>query len=197
MKKILFLISFIASLTGHAQLLDSISLAALAPYTDLQEALKEPEKVVKLELRKLKLNTFPLEILQFTNLQYLDLSKNKISELPADISKLEKLQVLILSRNNLEVLPFDIGKLNNLRELNVNQNELISLPTSIGNLQNLLYLDLWSNNLTNFPDELKKLDKLKVLDLRAILLNDPDQLRIKELLPNATVYMSPSCKCQY
>ena len=85
-----FAIVFYASSVSAQEiaLLDSLTLDTLTPITTLEEALKHPEQVVKLVLRKKKLKTFPAEILQFTNLQYLDLSKNNIRELPADISKL-------------------------------------------------------------------------------------------------------------
>ena len=40
---------------AKAQLLDSLALDSLKPYTSLLEALKTPENVIKLDLRKQKL----------------------------------------------------------------------------------------------------------------------------------------------
>jgi Leucine-rich repeat (LRR) protein len=193
---IIILLSGLA-MRAHAQLLDSLALAQADEYTDLAEALKDPDKVVKLSLRKQKLKAFPEDIYRFKNLQYLDLGKNHLKEVPENIDTLQKLQVLILSRNSIEFLPREIGKLKNLKILNVNQNELATLPPQLGNLEKLEYLDLWSNNISSWPDQMKYLKSLRVMDLRVILINDADQKRIQDLLPHTKIYFSPSCKCQY
>ena len=177
-------------------LLDSLTLDTIHAYTNLEEALKNPEKVIKLELRKSKLKSFPMEILKFTNLQYLDLSKNSIKEIPVEISQLKNLQYFAISKNNLQEFPPQIGDLTNLFYLNANQNELTSIPPAIGQLVKLKNIDLWSNDIDSFPEELKNLKSLLVLDLRVILIPDAEQNRIQGLIPNAKVYFSPYCKCQ-
>lgn len=177
------------------ELLDSLALERLEGFDNLDSALKDPEKVVKLVLRKDHLKAFPKEILKFPNLQYLDLSKNKIKEIPENIDTLRKLRFLILSKNDITTLPKQVGNLSNLIYLNVNQNELESIPAQLGNLSNLLWLDLWSNNLVEFPEELKYLKNLKTFDLRAILINDAESKRLQKLLPHAQVFVSPSCNC--
>ena len=177
-------------------LYDSLTLDTMVGYTDLESALKEPEKVVKLTLRKQKFTSFPAELWKFPNLQYLDLGKNKITEVPDSISFFKNLQVLHLSKNSIEFLPREIGDLSNLMILDINQNELTSIPPQIGKLKKLRYLDLWSNNLSIFPDELKELSEtLQVLDLRVILINAETQDKIRQMLPKTTIYMSPPCKC--
>ncbi len=178
-----------------AQVGDSLATDTVI-YTSIEEALKNPDQVYKLELRKKKLKTFPLEIFKFKNLEYLDLAKNSIKELPVEIGNLSGLKSLNLSKNDLESLPAEIGKLTNLEYLNVNQNELYSLPREIGELVNLTKLDLWSNNIEKFPQELGYLKNLKVLDLRAILIPDEEQLRLREMLPGAKIHFDPYCKCQ-
>lgn len=177
-------------------LYDSLALENMIGYTDLDSALKEPEKVVKLTLNKKKYTQFPVELWKFPNLQYLDLSKNKITEVPDSINFFMHLQVLHLSKNKIEFLPREIGDLSNLIILDINQNELTSIPPQIGKLKKLRYLDLWSNNLSVFPEELKDLaDNLLVLDLRVILINADQQDKIRAMLPKTTIYMSPPCKC--
>lgn len=177
-------------------LYDSLTLDTMVGYTDLASALKEPEKVVKLTLRKQKYKSFPAELWKFPNLQYLDLGKNKITEVPDSIDFFVNLQVLHLSKNSIEFLPREIGDLPNLMILDINQNELTSLPPQIGKLKKLRYLDLWSNNLSIFPEELHELSEtLKVLDLRVILINADQQEKIRGMLPKTTIYMSPPCKC--
>ena len=182
---------------SQGQLLDSMTLATYQEFTDLNEALKEPENVVKLTLRKKNYKEFPKQIYAFKNLQYLDLSKNSIKQLPDSIIKLTNLQYLIVSRNGLEALPNTIGKLKNLRFLNVNQNEIARIPYSFGELENLEAIDMWSNNLEYYPETLKNLKNLKSFDLRNILIPQNHQDIIQSQLPHTTIYFSPACKCSW
>lgn len=188
---------FLFGYSSSAQLPDSVYLAEAITYTSLSEALKTPEKVYKLSLRKNKLEVFPEDILLLTNLRFLDLSRNKIIEIPPGINKLILLEELRLSRNKIEVIPKEVMQLLNLRGLYLNQNYIAALPVEIGNLIKLETLDLWSNDLVGFPDELEKLKNLKKLDLRVILIDDKEQKRIKELLPNTKIHFSPGCNCGY
>lgn len=198
-KLILLLILLSARFTFIAQevLLDSLALATHEEFTSLDSALKHPNNVVKLVLRKKKLKTFPLQVLNFKNLQYLDLSKNSIKELPDSIVVLKNLQYLIVSKTSLESLPNTIGGLKNLKYLNVNQNEIGRLPYNFGDMENLEYADLWSNNLEFFPETLKKLSKLKSMDLRNILIPQIYQDNIQSMLPKTIIYFSPACKCSW
>ena len=182
---------------ANAQLLDSLTLDTLTGHTDIIEAMKNPEAVIKLVLRKNHLKSFSKEILLFKNLQYLDISKNSISELPDSIFVLSQLQYFACSKTGLKKLPYQIGKLSHLKFLNINQNDLSALPPQIGNLESLEILDAWSNNFDEYPATLKNLKSLKVLDLRNILISDETQLYINSLLPKSIVYMSPSCKCKW
>ena len=200
MKKIfLLLIVFFVShfVSAQENLLDSAALAVYDDFTDLDSARRDPDKVVKLILRKKKYKTFPSQILKFKNLQYLDLSKNSIKELPDSIILLKKLQVLIVSKTGLESLPNTIGGLKNLKYLNVNQNEIGRLPYSFSELERLEIADLWSNNLEYFPETLKQLTKLKSMDLRNILIPQIHQDNIQSMLPNTIIFFSPACKCSW
>ena len=128
MKNIIVILLFLSSAFGFAQqsiqipLLDSLKLATYQEYTDLAEALKEPDNVIKLTLRKKKFKEFPKELYKFKNLQYLDLSKNSIKELPDSITQFKNLQQLIVSKCGLETLPVNFGNLESLKYLNLNQN---------------------------------------------------------------------------
>jgi len=181
---------------SQIQLLDSLTLDTLDAFTDLKLALKDPDKVIKLELRRKHYKEFPKEIFQFKNLQYLDISKNNLREIPPGIDSLKYLQILIISKNELETLPKEIGELKMLQYLNANQNDISSLPPEIGSLTSLKNMDLWSNNVDKFPSEMRNLKKLEILDLRVILIPDAEQARLQEMLPNTKIYFSPYCKCQ-
>lgn len=178
-----------------AQLLDSVQIKVAPIFYNLNEALQNPDKVYRLNLSKNKLKMFPMEILKFKNLQELDLSKNKLDSLPEQIGLLAHLQILNISGNKLIYLPDSIGELKNLKKLAGSRNSLLALPKRIGDLQNLEILDLWENELTTFPEELSKLKKLKWMDLRVIMIDDNEQERIRQLLPKAKIFFSPSCHC--
>lgn len=192
---LLFLLFFSTKTFSQSQLLDSLTLDTLTAFTSIDEAMKHPDRVLKLELKRKKLTEFPSEIFKFRNLQYLDLSKNNIKEIPVEISLLKDLQYFSISKNKVESLPPEIGELSNLYFLNVNQNDLVALPPQLGKLEKLKKLDLWSNNIETFPEEIKDMKSLKVLDLRVILIPDAEQSRIQDLLPNTKIYFSPYCRC--
>ena len=188
------LVLFIVTANVYGQSADPMDTTQI--YTSLEQALKNPQKVYKLSLRKNKLKKLPPEIITLTNLRFLDLSKNKIVVIPAGIGELKNLQQLILSRNHIETLPKEIGNLKNLKYLNINQNDLMSLPSEMAELENLESLDLWSNNIDAFPQEMRKLKKLKTLDLRVIYMNEEKQKKIQAQFPNTKIYFSNSCKCE-
>ncbi|MGZ3941677.1 MAG: leucine-rich repeat domain-containing protein [Bacteroidia bacterium] len=177
-------------------LLDSMQLEEAYSYIDLEEAVKHPEMVIRLELRKKKLKEFPKEIFMFKNLQYLDLSRNQITELPDSIYKLTQLQYLDVSRNKLSSFPKEIGKVSNLVYLHANNNDLLGLPPQIGNLERLRIMDLWSNDLSDFPESLGRLKELSVLDIRAIMINVDVIRQLRKWMPNVDIKYDPPCNCK-
>ncbi len=110
----------------EASLLDDGSLAKEKEFTSLEDALKAPTKVYRLDLSHNGLSDFPMEILQFTNLQTLNLSNNGIEKIPAEISKLSKLQRLNLATNGLKKLPAELSSLKHLKLLDVSQNQFLT-----------------------------------------------------------------------
>lgn len=193
---LLLFILFSEETKAQNQLLDSLTLDTLTAFTSIEEAMKDPEQVIKLKLRKKRLKKFPIEILKFINLQYLDLSKNDIEELPEEIGQLKNLQYFIISKNGLQELPIGIGDLTNLYYFEANNNELSSLPREIGKLVKLKTFDLWSNDIDKFPTEIGNLKSLELLDLRVIMIPDAEQDRVQILLPHTKIFFSPYCKCQ-
>jgi len=194
--KIFIFFLFIISYDCCAQLLDSVTLARQIEYTDLALALKNPEKVYKLNLRKTKLKKVPNEVYTLINLQVLNISKNKLVEIPKEIIALKNLEVLDVSANDIDTLYPEIGQLVNIRKLILNQNVIAHLPSTIGNLTKMTFLDLWGNYIQVFPQEITKLQNtLKVIDLRVISINDDRQEEIMKLLPNTKFFFSLSCNC--
>ena len=192
---IIILVLFV-HFTANAQLLSERQLDKEAVITSLTEALKNPEKVYRLDLSKQKLRNLPSSLFTLYNLQELNLGKNKLQSIPPEIGNLTNLQKLDVSRNNLSELPSTIGNLTNLTELIANKNYIYKLPPEIGNLVNLEKLDLWSNIIDTFPTEISKLkDNLKELDLRVVLINEEKQQVIADLLPDTKIFFSKSCNC--
>lgn len=189
------LVLLLSSNISQAQLLSLTELEEKEIFS-YEEAILNPEKVYKLDLRKHKLNELP-ELKQFPNLQWLTLSRNKITEIPEEIFQLTKLQYLDLSKNKIDLIPKEIGNLIHLKKLYLNQNNISSLPPQIGRLINLEFLDLWDNEISVLPDEIAAMKSLKTLDLRNILINDEEQKKISSLLPNTKIFFSPGCNCKY
>jgi len=155
-------------------------------YTSLDEALKSPRSVHRLDLSKKGLTEFPKEIFTFPFLIELDLSSNALTEIPASIKKLEYLLRLDLRWNQLIELPASIGELEDLEDLFLGANQLRTLPESLGDLKYLDILELSANqieelpslagleeltelyiclnNLKELPDGIREMNNLEVLD---------------------------------
>jgi Leucine-rich repeat (LRR) protein len=191
------LIILLLSITfsSSAQFYKLSELDTIKEYKSLEEALKNPDAVIRLSLKGSKIKTVPKEVFIFKNLQELNLKKTKIDILPKEIGDLKNLQILDVSKNKLVTLPIEIGELINLKILKASENELEYLPIEIGKLIELRFLDLWSNNLSGLPDEMSELIKLKKIDMRVIQYSEREMKEMKELLPNTEIIFSKSCNC--
>lgn len=162
-------------------------------YTSLESALKEPEKVFRLNLSNQKIN-FKEDIwTRFPNLEFLSLKDDHLTNLPEGISQLKNLKILDLSGNDFTTLPNSFKNLNNLEELFLNNEKnmnlektidetlsllpklrilhlendhLKKLPKNINKVKNLETLYLNDNEFKNFPKEIKNLRDLKYIDFR-------------------------------
>jgi Leucine-rich repeat (LRR) protein len=194
--KILILFLLFSAIVTRAQVSDSLTMINYPEYTSLAEALKNPDKVYKLSLRKNKLKEIPPEIFTLKNLKELDLSRNKLTSIPKEISKLTNLEILDVSANEIDTLYPEIGLLTNIKKLILNQNLIAHLPKSISNLKKMYFLDLWGNEIQQFPDEIAKLKKtLKIIDMRVINIHDNQQEELVKLLPDTKFFFSYSCNC--
>lgn len=81
-------------------------------YYSLEEALKDPLNVQKLDLSMQKLTVVPEAVMQLTNLVCLDLSFNRISTLPASLPTLTKLECLnLMGTRYMAKLPVIVTKI--------------------------------------------------------------------------------------
>lgn len=134
-------------------------------YTTLSEAIKDPRKVYKLELRRDGLEAIPEEVFSMTNLEELYLEKNSIVKIPKEIGLLTNLKILDLDQNQIDSVPPEIGNLILLEELDLDQNKLVYLSPEIGLLKNLRSLDLHQNLLSGLPSEIGNLDSLVDIEI--------------------------------
>lgn len=167
-------------------------------YTSLEDAMAvDPLTVLKLDLSKKKLKTFPLEIFKFTNLMQLNVSKNKLVSLPENIGDLKKLTYLDVSKNKLTSIPESISKMSMLNSFKMSENKITTLPRSFFTMTSLEILDFYSNPLIFDPQQFSKFSKkLKYIDVRNTGLNTDQCKMLESLLPTTKIKFDKSCNCQ-
>ena len=173
-------------------------------FISLEEALKTPNKVKRLELVNAGIKSLPETVGTLKNLILLDVEKNelkslpneianlsylheiyapfnKIDDLPTNLSGLKKLKVLSLSNNNFSEFPDVIANIKNLETLDLGSNKIAKIPDQIGNLTKLTTLVLSNNQISNLPESIYELKRLERLYLNGNPLPDEtiDQLKLK------------------
>jgi Leucine-rich repeat (LRR) protein len=187
---IFFIVFSLISGSLAAQKVDSVQYKKI--YLSMTEAMKEPEKVYRLNLSNLPIDSFPIDLSKFKNLWYLCLNNDHLEFIPSSVGDLQNLRVLELNGDNFKTLPLEFSKLKNLEELymNVNKNmdlsgnvKLLSglpklhilhlegdgigkLPANFGELKHLEILYLNDNKFNEVPLEIKGLKSLKYVDMQ-------------------------------
>jgi Leucine-rich repeat (LRR) protein len=163
---LLLIFAFLITNLNAQSTLDSLQLNK--EYTSLDEALKNPEKVYRLDLSNQKLQFSDSIWSQFTNLQYLSFKNDHLKEIPEGVGFLKSLKVLDLSGNDFEVLPSTFGNLTNLEELFLNDDKYLKLEKNIpvlSTLPNLKSLHIENDRLKSLPKDIYKLSHLESLYL--------------------------------
>jgi Leucine-rich repeat (LRR) protein len=93
-------------------------------YSNLEEALQNPEKVYRLNLSNQNIELPKESWSKFINLQYLSFENDHLKEMPKEIGLLKNLKVLDLSGNDFKILPKTISELVNLEELFLNNEKI-------------------------------------------------------------------------
>lgn len=150
-------------------------------FTNLDEALKNPERVYRLNLSNQQIQIPDDTWKKFTNLEFLSLKNDQLQEIPSGIVQLKKLKVLDLSGNNFKLLPSSFNELTSLEELYLNDEKQMNLQQSIEVLSlmpNLKTLHLENDGLRNLPANFAKLDKVENLYLNNNRFNQiPTELK--------------------
>ena len=183
-------------MTGaQCQLLSESELKKKPVFTSIEEAAKSPQEVYRMKL-KIKSDSLPDELFQFTNLQELVVSRCKLNVLNVRIGELTQLQRLDVSVNHLVALPESICRLTHLKELIINRNIIAALPENIGGMEALEYIDAWSNPLYVLPEGISALRyTLKEVDLRQVELRDEELEAMEKLLPETKIQYTSTCDC--
>lgn len=137
-------------------------------YTNIDEALKNPEKVYRLNLSNQEINLSNEQWKLFINLEYLNLKNDGLKQIPKEISNLKRLKILDLSGNEFNELPREFSNLNNLEELYLNDEKNLKLSETLkvlAKLPKLKSLHLENDNLEELPNEINKLKSLESLYL--------------------------------
>lgn len=114
---------------------------------------------------------------ELINLRHLDIASNRLDMFPSEITNCTNLEILDGDGNEFEVLPDTIGNLKNLLRLNLNFVGLKYLPASIGHCQALEEIKVQENYLQNFPTTIGLLRRLRVLVAHDnCLVQLPDEL---------------------
>ena len=162
-------------------------------YNNLDEALRNPEKIFKLNLSN---QTVPLTMVdwsKFINLEYLSLKNDHLKEIPLGITRLKTLRTIDLSGNNFNNLPSDFDKLTELEEVFLNDESNMNVPKTLetlAKLPNLKTLHLENDNLQLLPSELLQFRTLENLYLgnndlkRMPALQSLDHLKYLDLKGN-------------
>ena len=137
-------------------------------YSNLEEALKNPEKVYRLNLSNQNIELPKESWSKFINLEYLSFKNDHLKEIPNEIALLKNLKVLDLSGNDFKILPLSFSELSNLEELFLNDEKNMKLYDNIeiiSLLPHLRVLHLENDNLSNLPKNIFKLTNLESLFL--------------------------------
>ena len=143
-------------------------------YTRLEEALREPEKVYRLDLSNQSFASFPDSLSKFSNLRYLSFRNDHLRLIPKEIGALKNLRVLDLSGNDFAVLPDEFVQLVNLEEIYMDSDPNLDLEQGLkilGQLPNLKYLHLDNDGIENLPRSIVLLKNLERLYLNGNLIH--------------------------
>jgi len=190
---ILFLTSFIYAQDGLFTL-EELENEQL--FESMEEALLEPENVIRLDLSKQKIPNLDYDFGKLVKLQWLNLSKNDFEEFPIAVTELPDLQWLDLSKNDITKIPDEIGKLQNLLYINISKNKVYVISPELGKLKKLETIDFWDNPIKTFPDELRGMSSLKLLDLRVTVINEKEKTKLQRMFPYTEIKFSKTCNCK-
>ena len=164
----------------------NFAIAQEEEYTELKEALAFPDKVTRLNLSGMSMESLPQEISLFKNLTYLNLRNNHLKIFPEELSKLPNLKVLDVGENLFSSLPQSLSSFESVEELFIDNERNLDFESSlevIAAIPKLRILHLENNREfpTNFS--LQKLQKVNsVFVNKSMLRYVPKEIYLMENL---------------
>lgn len=133
---------------------------------EMAEACDKPDTVKTLMLNGLRLESFPMVVFKFKNLEKLDLSNNYIEKVPKAVSKIRNLKFLSLSSNPINTNKIKFKKNTHIKDLNLQYTGIRYMPRSLSKNRKLEVLFVGNNRFSKFRRrDFKKMDHLKALNL--------------------------------
>ena len=129
---------------------------------DYLKRFDEATKTHHLQLDRMGLLTFPLEIVALSQLKSLDIAANEIQSLPSVIGKMAGLELLRVDHNKILQLPVEMGSIFSLREFTFEGNELRTPPLEV--------LEHSTHAILEYLKRMQVARKTQALDLRALEL---------------------------
>ncbi|MFT5617172.1 MAG: hypothetical protein ACI85I_000388 [Arenicella sp.] len=153
-----------------------------------EEALKEPEKVKRLDVRfhEFDLNDYSHIFQKMKNLEsiFLQTSVYIYPTIPEIIGELVKLKKLYILNYEYTEFPTWIFKLKNLRKLMVRGHDIKHIPNEISKLQKLKSIRLENCSLETLPKSMSEMQNLTKISLR-------DNFKLKTIESD---YLPPNLK---
>lgn len=163
--QITLLVATTISVFGQVQV-DTVR--AVQEYRSIEAALKNPEKVYRLDLSNQDINVSSDVWSKFTSLEYLSLRNDHLIEIPEEIGLLPNLKTLDLSGNDFVALPKTFRNLSNLEEIFLNDEKRFVLNKNIfilKDLPKLRIIHLENDSLRSLPRSFSKLNQVESLYL--------------------------------
>lgn len=153
---------FINVLYANKDLHRTKELEKTGVFNSINRALKNPESVetIKINSYQTRLTSFPLEIMELSNVKIIDLNKQRISIIPDGLNKLKSLEVLNLLDNNISEIPVSICDCKSLKELRIG-GEIKKLPYCLKTMKSLKHLSIQSPYSNELLDELKEFENIE------------------------------------
>lgn len=130
MKRLTYMRLLLAFFLAQVGILNN-TMAQEQEYTELNQALAFPDKVTRLNLSGMNMESLPQAISLFKNLTYLNLRNNHLRIFPEELSKLQSLKVLDVGGNLFSTIPKSISSLESLEELFIDNEQNLDLESSI------------------------------------------------------------------
>lgn len=193
--KILFALIFLLLLNNSWGQIDTLKYYHWEDLYAENATAFDPDTILALSFRKMKLSELPEELTQFKHLISLNLEKNKLSKLPDFIADFKQLEIIHLTSNKFTIFPIQFCRMSQLKQVYLSQNEIAVIPDCIEYIRSLEYIDLYDNPIRALPESITRLKHLKELDLSGIRFSPDFQASWKERLPNVKIVFDAPCDC--